>query len=88
MDKNIELSAAIRDPFYWVPDLTQKQRVAIKLICRGYSMDKASVIMGLSKASGVNRVYNALKRISRYYHYEIKVSELAPLYFEILESSA
>jgi len=85
MNTQIKLTTAIRDPFYWVPDLTPKQREAIKLICHGYSMDRAAVMLGISKASAVSRVYNALKKLGRFYPYETKVSELAPFYFRILE---
>ena len=81
----------IREPFYWIEGLTDRQREALNLACRGIRGAQMSERLGLKLRASIaltNRavaIINKAEDLTRFGYAEIKPKQLPDIILNLIE---
>jgi hypothetical protein len=75
----------IREPFYWIEELTDRQREALNLACRGIRGKEMSERLGLGLRAAIALTNRAVAIINEAEDWEVTPKSLPDLIFKLIE---
>lgn len=75
----------IREPFYWIEELTDRQREALNLACRGIRGEQLAEELGLKRRAALELINRAVAIINKAEDWDIKPKQLPDLILKLIE---
>jgi predicted DNA binding protein len=76
----------IREPFYWIEELTDRQREALNLACRGIRGEELAEKLGLRRRAALELINRAVTIINKAGGRDIKPKQLPDLILKLIEN--
>ena len=75
----------IRKPFYWIEELTDRQREALNLACRGIRGEQLAEELGLKRRAALELINRAVTIINKAEDWDIKPKDLPDIIWKLVE---
>ena len=76
----------IKEPFYWIEELTNRQREALNLACRGFRAPQIAEELGIRVRAATTLINRAVAIINEAEDWDIKPPALPDILLKLIES--
>ena len=76
----------IREPFYWIEELTDRQREALNLACRGIRGEQLAEELGLKRRAALELINRAVTIINKAEDWDITPKRLPDILLKLIEN--